>query len=700
MHPDSLVNFFMQTLSKFVTGTHKIIVERPNTVLFVVILWLSLEYVIFGPFSFVNPFDSVHYVSSQLALSHASGNWYPFGVAGIDLPSMQFVVPISQLLHRIFHGFLAYQIQILAAFSCATIFTFLLLRDKLKLKTDVSLVGAATYGIGLANPYSVNLLDFALIPAIIWLLGWTTSRKGIRALIGVLVLGFFFASMSSVVMAIPFVPIGVAIWYLLVERQTNIRFWLLKTIMWATYGILKIPDIWSLLLYLPISERVLRADKNYDAADSWSDVFDIFSGFLSASNHLFVLILIAGITILILRPRSAVFKRVLLIFPGLAAVMLFSFLLLRGGTFFVERGLNTFGFGRLVWVIEFFVIVAAAIAMDLWRKKEDRLAKTICSIVIVGLFVGFLGLSINTKLQLIPAWSFRGGYAAIYEKPAIQEIANEMAGVKPPFRVGVYYAQPAQFQAYGLETITGWYSMYSLRYRRFLEALNNFEVPSTTLINAILTPDFNLALSSLANAKYFLSYHPLVRKDLELVAGPEVHSWRLSMTEKIKFALRFNFGDSNKVFIYRNSNVFPRFFLTHGVRTFANSENMLHAMANADIDVLKENAYLEWSDADGRSPPKPDFRSGEVRLVSYRSDTITMDVEADGTSFLVVTNSFSPYWKAYVDGVDTPILPAYHTFWGIEVREGRHRVEWRYEPPYQKVEFLNLLGFWSFDWLD
>ena len=98
-------------------------------------------------------------------------------------------------------------------------------------------------------------------------------------------------------------------------------------------------------------------------------------------------------------------------------------------------------------------------------------------------------------------------------------------------------------------------------------------------------------------------------------------------------------------------------------------------------------------------PPNPENDAGEITLVADQSDLLILDVQSAGRSVLVVTNSYSPYWNAYVDGVETAVFPTYHTFWGIEVDLGDHRVEWRYEPPYMRANFLNLNRFWSMDWI-
>ena len=53
------------------------------------------------------------------------------------------------------------------------------------------------------------------------------------------------------------------------------------------------------------------------------------------------------------------------------------------------------------------------------------------------------------------------------------------------------------------------------------------------------------------------------------------------------------------------------------------------------------------------------------------------DVES---GYPVLLDSYYPGWHAYVDGKEARILAANYAFWAVEVRAGKHRVEFRYRP--------------------
>ncbi len=53
---------------------------------------------------------------------------------------------------------------------------------------------------------------------------------------------------------------------------------------------------------------------------------------------------------------------------------------------------------------------------------------------------------------------------------------------------------------------------------------------------------------------------------------------------------------------------------------------------------------------------------------------------ASAPGFLVLTDVFYPGWKAFLDGVETPILRANYAFRAVRVPQGAHSVVFRYEP--------------------
>ena len=73
--------------------------------------------------------------------------------------------------------------------------------------------------------------------------------------------------------------------------------------------------------------------------------------------------------------------------------------------------------------------------------------------------------------------------------------------------------------------------------------------------------------------------------------------------------------------------------------------------------------------------------AGAVPHVRWGEKSVDMDVVAQRSAVLVVSQAWSPGWKATVDGKSTSVVRVYGLVTGVAVPTGRHRVKLRYEAP-------------------
>jgi hypothetical protein len=69
-----------------------------------------------------------------------------------------------------------------------------------------------------------------------------------------------------------------------------------------------------------------------------------------------------------------------------------------------------------------------------------------------------------------------------------------------------------------------------------------------------------------------------------------------------------------------------------------------------------------------------------------------LDLEHQGAGFLVIANTWSPYWKAEIDEQPAPLIRTNNAQYGLVVGAAGRRVRLFYSPPYS---FLRLLGLSS-----
>jgi hypothetical protein len=70
-----------------------------------------------------------------------------------------------------------------------------------------------------------------------------------------------------------------------------------------------------------------------------------------------------------------------------------------------------------------------------------------------------------------------------------------------------------------------------------------------------------------------------------------------------------------------------------------------------------------------------------VAIDETDSDDRRISVSADGDGYLVVADSFDPWWTATVDGHETPVLRADHAMMAVAVPPGEHVVRFTYSLP-------------------
>jgi uncharacterized membrane protein YfhO len=133
--------------------------------------------------------------------------------------------------------------------------------------------------------------------------------------------------------------------------------------------------------------------------------------------------------------------------------------------------------------------------------------------------------------------------------------------------------------------------------------------------------------------------------------------------------------------VYENPDVLPRFFLAGTVQVLPDGPSVLAAMASKTSAQLGSSLLIEARyAAQLGAVTERSGDAGAIDLVKYSADEIELKVSTSSSKVLLVSNNYSPYWKAWIDGQATSIVPADYTFQGLAVPAGTHRVVLRYVP--------------------
>jgi hypothetical protein len=174
----------------------------------------------------------------------------------------------------------------------------------------------------------------------------------------------------------------------------------------------------------------------------------------------------------------------------------------------------------------------------------------------------------------------------------------------------------------------------------------------------------------------FPSYHSLLANmlGLRLIISP-IPIERVD--KKLKPGDLFLVGRTADGYAYENPNALPRVL-------FASD------WQSVDFEALIKTGH--WPDFDPRRTVLLESEPGEfphgatgpahatVGIESYRNGRVDLVSDSDQPGFVVLNDSWHPWWYAEVDGVETPVLKANVLFRAVRVPAGHHKVHFEFRP--------------------
>lgn len=218
---------------------------------------------------------------------------------------------------------------------------------------------------------------------------------------------------------------------------------------------------------------------------------------------------------------------------------------------------------------------------------------------------------------------------------------------------------------YNLPSIEGYDALYIKKYGEIIGFINNGN--SKDLNRSVILFSKNGKYAS--KAINLLNIRYIVHK---IADGRAVWTFPYWTYPGSQFRLIY---EDDMYEFYENMNVFPHAFLTGQYRVEENTDNILNIMFNDDFDLRKE-IVLE------KDPMIPQARGsvGNANIVSYKSNSMDILVNAKEKALLFLSEIYYPGWKATIDGKNASILRADYAFRAIPVEKGNHIVKFFYEP--------------------
>ncbi len=150
----------------------------------------------------------------------------------------------------------------------------------------------------------------------------------------------------------------------------------------------------------------------------------------------------------------------------------------------------------------------------------------------------------------------------------------------------------------------------------------------------------------------------------------------------------------NTIKLYGHKNPLPRARLVKDFRV-VDSKGMLLAMAQNHFDpqrevLLEEDPLVSFKEQRGQG------NAGLVKFVSESNNRVSLNVKAETECLLILSDTYYPGWKVFVNGLEKKILCANYHFRAVALSRGIHRVEFVYSPWSVKIggalTFFGILG--------
>lgn len=212
---------------------------------------------------------------------------------------------------------------------------------------------------------------------------------------------------------------------------------------------------------------------------------------------------------------------------------------------------------------------------------------------------------------------------------------------------------------HGLEDVQGYNPVQPQRFTEYLAALNGRHQEYHDA--NVFMSGLNSPLLHMLNVHYIVVPASIPPKRIDLQ----------TLTRELPTV----FVDDD-VRVLRNPHAMPRAWLVYEARQVDPGEALRLFDTNA-VDP-RTVALLERPVAEldlGRRQS-----AGHAKLTYVTPEHLRITVETDTAGLLVLSETYDPGWKAYIDGEPADVLVANHLFRAVPVPAGAHTVELRYQP--------------------
>ena len=222
-------------------------------------------------------------------------------------------------------------------------------------------------------------------------------------------------------------------------------------------------------------------------------------------------------------------------------------------------------------------------------------------------------------------------------------------------------APPNLLMPYRLADVRGRSSLFPKRIRDYVEAITGND--DIRVLMDYRADEYADPRVSLLSPRYVLSPEPLDAGQFDLVRGGPLR-------------------------VYANRRAVPRVFVVPSAEVVPTDEAAIRRLGDRQRDPLASVVLAEPYEL---APSGAFSRTAE--LVAYGPNGVRIRLAGVGAGFVVLTDTWMPGWRAWVDGTPRPILRANHLMRAVPVAPGDQTIDMAYEPEAFRVGVcLSLVG--------
>ncbi|MFH1867730.1 MAG: YfhO family protein [Candidatus Omnitrophota bacterium] len=132
--------------------------------------------------------------------------------------------------------------------------------------------------------------------------------------------------------------------------------------------------------------------------------------------------------------------------------------------------------------------------------------------------------------------------------------------------------------------------------------------------------------------------------------------------------------------VFKNAKCLPRAQLIRNVRLFNKDEDILKYVCSKDFDADNEIVFERISGIKESSGIESALKQDRVDILEYGPHTVGISIFAKKPAFLLLSDTYYPGWKVFVDGEEKKIYRADYFLRAVRVSEGEHKVRFIYDP--------------------